>query len=398
MEMKDGVSQRARTLHAVMAPLLRFFFQSTWAKRFGDPENCDFTIGNPHDTPMDEYLAVLRKWTAPRDKYWYAYKMNEGEARKVVAASLTKSHGLPFRAEDIFLTNGAIAALAVVFDAVLEPLDEVIFVSPPWFMYEAMVLHAGGKPVRVRMDRRTFDLDLAAIASAITPKTRAIIINSPHNPTGKIYPPETLQRLAALLQEASTRNGRRIYLISDEAYRRIVFDGKQYHSPAAFHPHTFVIYTYGKTLLAPGQRIGYIALPPQAEPIEELRSVLQTLQMVKGWSFPNALLQHALSDLEAISVDLAHLRQKRDRLVGALRRQGYEAHLPEGTFYVVVRSPWDDDAKFVELLNHYSIFAIPGSLMDFPGYIRLSLTASDDMIDRAIPKFGEALQQAIASG
>ncbi len=398
MIIESTVSKRAKMLNAVIEPLLKFFFHSSWAKRFGNPENCDFTIGNPHDTPMDEYLAVLQKWTAPRDKYWYAYKMNEEGARNVVASYLTTSHGMPFRAEDVFLTNGATAALAVVFAAILDPLDEVVFISPPWFMYEAMILNAGGKPVKVKMDRKTFNLDLQAIYSALSPKTRAIIINSPHNPTGTIYPAETLQGLADIVEKASVQNGRRIYLISDEAYRRIIFEGKRYFSPAAFYPHTFIIYTYGKTLLAPGQRIGYIALPPQAEPIEELRGALQTLQMVKGWSFPNALLQHALSDLESLSIDILHLQRKRDRLVGALRRLGYEAHLPDATFYVAVRSPWADDAKFVELLNQYSIFAIPGSLMDFPGYIRLSLTASDDMIDRAIPKFAQALKLAPAGG
>jgi len=393
----NAISERTQLVYQIVNPLQQFFFDSSWAKRFGDPDICDFTIGNPHDTPMAAFTEALQRWTLPQDKYWYSYKMNEAKARDVVAASLAKSHDLPFRPEDIFLTNGSIAALAVVLDMIIDPEDEVIFISPPWFLYEAMIVNAGGKAVKVKMDIDTFDLDLAAISSAMNHKTRAVIVNSPHNPTGKIYPKATLQELSEIMDSASTRNGRTVHLISDEAYRRIVFDGRQYLSPATFYPHTFLVYTYGKVLLAPGQRIGYVALPPHMPEAEQLRKAMQAVQMIKGWSFPNALLQHALGDLEQISVDMKHLQQKRDRLVGALQEQGYQVYRPEGTFYVMVRSPWDDDAKFVDLLNSYDIFCIPGTLMDFPGYFRLSLTASNDMIHRAIPKFAKAFNQAAQS-
>ncbi|MGZ4618583.1 MAG: aminotransferase class I/II-fold pyridoxal phosphate-dependent enzyme [Frankiaceae bacterium] len=148
------------------------------------------------------------------------------------------------------------AALA----AVLDIGDEVIFVSPPWFFYEAMILGAGGRPVRVRMDSDSFDLDLDAVAAAVTGKTRAVVINTPHNPTGRIYPPPTLQQLARLLTAASVRNGRDIYLISDESYSRILFTGSRFTSPAGYYPHTFLVHTYSKTALAPGQRIGFVAM------------------------------------------------------------------------------------------------------------------------------------------
>lgn len=390
----NAISERANLLYQIVEPLQQFFFESSWARRFGEPDTCDFTIGNPHDTPMTALTEAMQRWTLPQDKYWYSYKMNEANAREVVAESLTKSHDLPFRPEHIFLTNGSIAALAVVFDTILDPGDEVIFISPPWFLYEAMILNAGGSPIRVKMDPNSFDLDLDAIASAINHKTRAVIVNSPHNPTGKIYPKATLQELSKIVDSESTRNGRRVYLISDEAYRRIIFDGKKYLSPATLYPHTFVVYTYGKILLAPGQRIGYAALPPHMPEAEQLGKAMQAVQMIKGWSFPNALLQHALGDLERISVDMNHLQQKRNRLVDALERQGYQVYRPEGTFYVMVRAPFGDDERFVDILNSYDIFCIPGTLMDFPGHFRLSLTASDDMIDRAIPKFAKAFNQA----
>jgi aspartate aminotransferase len=244
------------------------------------------------------------------------------------------------------------------------------------------------------MDARTFDLDLNTIAAAITKRTRAILVNSPNNPTGKIYSPETLTALASVLAAASERNGRTIYLLSDEAYCRIVYDGREYHSPTEFYPNTFLLYTYGKTLLTPGQRLGYIALPPTMPNRELLRNAIFVSQLVSGYAFPNALLQHALPDLEKLSIDITHLQSKRDRMVAALREMGYELHVPEGTFYLLPRSPLADDLAFIELLAQRDVFCLPGRAVEMPGYFRVSLTANDEMIDRALPKFAAAMQQA----
>ena len=200
--------------------------------------------------------------------------------------------------------------------------------------------------------------------------------------------------MAGLLTHASARIGHPIYLISDEAYSRIVFDGRAYHSPTAFYPHTFLIYTYGKTLLTPGQRLGYIALPPTMPGREQLRTALFVSQLLTGYAFPNALLQHALSDLEQLSIDVEHLQRKRDRMVAALRDIGYELHVPEGTFYLLPRSPLADDLAFIELLAEQNIFCLPGTVVELPGYFRISLTANDAMIEQALPGFATALQKA----
>jgi aspartate aminotransferase len=389
-----ATSKKTGLLAETLSPLIRFFDESNWASRFGEPGICDFTIGNPHDMPILEFVEALEKWITPQDRYWYAYKRNESPARTAVAESLRNSHKLAFEPEDVFLTNGATAALAVVLAAIIDPGDEVIFISPPWFQYETMIMNADGVPVRTRVDMKTLGLDLAAIEAAINEKTRGIIINSPHNPTGKIYLPEVLETVAGMLTAASERYGRAIYLISDEAYRKIIFDGRQYYSPAAFYKNSFVVYTYGKSLVAPGQRVGYIALPPDMVHRREFRDTIPVLQMVNGWAFPNALLQHSLADLDRISIDMAHLQAKRDRLVPALRNMGYETTMPEGTFYVIVRSPLPDDQAFIDLLSEYNIFCVPGSLMDLPGYFRICLTASDEMIERSLPGFELALARA----
>ncbi|GKT07627.1 aminotransferase class I/II-fold pyridoxal phosphate-dependent enzyme [Desulforhabdus sp. TSK] len=398
MDADPGLSMRSRYLVDAFAPLLRFFTDSTWASRFGKPGVCDFTIGNPHDMPLKSFVDALQSKITPQDAYWYAYKRNEPEARRIVAASLEASHRLPFEPEDIFLTNGATAALHVVLAATVDPGDEVIFLSPPWFQYETMIMNAGGTPVRVRVDPVTFDPDLKAIEAKINGKTKAVIINSPHNPTGRIYSPQTLEALSCILLDGSKQYGRHIRLISDEAYRRIVFDGRTYFSPVCFYPDSFIVYTYGKALLAPGERIGYIALHPDMSHRMEFRSTIPALQMIQGWSFPNALLQHAIGDLEKISVDITHLQAKRDRLVSELLRMGYATQTPEATFYLLVRSPIPDDEEFVQLLTEYDIFCIPGSLMDLPGYFRMSITASDEMIERALPGFEAAIKRVRLQG
>jgi len=389
-----GISRRITTTMKMVAPLMSFMNESIWAERIreGDPDVCDFTLGNPHDMPLPEFSAALQRWATPQNKDWYAYKMNERDAQEVVANSLRQQRGLPFEPDDIFLTNGAIAAIAVTLALLTNPGDEIIFISPPWFFYEAMIAANGGRPVRVRVDMQTFDLDLDAIDRALTPATRAIIVNSPHNPTGKLYPPQTLEGLARRLTRASRRFGHPIYLLSDESYCRIVYEGRTYHSPTAFYPNTFLLYTYGKTLLTPGQRLGYIALPPAMPDRADWRQAITLAQFMTGYAFPNALLQHALPDLERLSIDVGHLQRKRDRMVRALREQGYDVHLPEGTFYLLPRSPLDDDMAFINRLASQNVFCLPGSLADAPGYFRISLTANDDMIERALPRFAAAIR------
>ncbi len=243
---------------------------------------------------------------------------------------------------------------------------------------------------------KTFDLDLEAIRNAITPKTAAILVNSPNNPTGKIYSAETLQALADMLRERSKAIGRDITLLSDEAYNRIVFDGIKYRSPSEFYANTMVLYTYGKTLLTPGQRIGYIAMPPTNPYRADLRNALLVSQFATAWAFPNALLQHALPDLEKLSIDIEHLQYKRDWMVRELSAMGYDLHSPEGTFYLLPKSPLADDWAFAELLADQNIVVLPGKVVEMEGYFRISLTANDSMIENSLAGFAAAFKAAQA--
>lgn len=390
--MKHAFSQQMRNALKSVEPLFRFYLtDSAYSRRKNDPGISNFVLGNPQEMPLPGFTQALQRWTVPQNKDWFAYKRNVPEAQLVVAASLQERIGMPFEPADVSMTNGASGGLAAVIGSIAGPGDEVVFISPPWVHYESIIYAAGAVPVRVKIDFATFDLDIEAISGAISPRTRAIIVNSPHNPTGKIYPAETLTRLASILTQASERYGQPIYLVSDEAYHRIVFDGRTFPSPVCFYPCSFLIYTYGKTLLTPGERIGYIALPPTMPDREEVRSMLAISQIVIGWAYPNNVLQYAIEDLERLSIDVVHLQRKRDRLVEELRKFGYQLHVPEGTFYLIVRSPWEDDWAFAEMLATHGILVHPGSLMEIPGYFRISLTASDEMIERALPGFEAAI-------
>jgi aspartate aminotransferase len=371
----------------------------SWASRpdvraASGPGVSNFMFGNPHDMAPQRYVDALIAGSTPRSEDHFAYQMNEEASVNVVAASLAERFGIPFAPEDVVMTNGNFAGLSICLHAVVGAGDEVVYVSPPWFFYETLILEAGATPVRVTADPSSWDLDLQAIADSIGPRTAAIIVNSPNNPTGRIYPPETLVALGALLTEASERNGRPIFLLSDEAYNRIVYDGREYPTPVAHYPWSFFIYTYGKTHLAPGLRLGYVALPPTMLGREELRDPLLLAQVAHGWAFPVAPLQHSIAELDRIGVDVDRLQRRRDLLVGALREQGYEVVEPEGTFYIMVRSPIPDDQAFFDLLVTHDVYVLPGYVFEMPGWFRLSVTANDAMCERAVPTFAKAIGEA----
>lgn len=391
------VTGRIQRMIELAGQTIQFLNDPRWEGAKKNPKACDFLAGNPQEMPMEAFTTTLQRWLVPQHKNWFAYKLSDEHAKKAVAKSLQESHKMPFDPDDITLTTGAFGALSAVLGMLIEPDDEVIYISPPWFFYGMMIAGYYGQPVGVMCDPDTFDLDLGAIRNAISPLTRAIIINSPNNPTGRIYPPETLQHLGELLTTFSRENQRTIYLVSDEAYSHILYGGKPFYSPTRFYPNSFLIYTYGKTLLTPGQRLGYVALPPSMSNRELVRNSLMMSMVANGFTFPNGLMQYALEDLEHLSIDVAHLQAKRDRMVSALQLMGYGLHVPEATFYLWVKSPIGDDMEFVERLLIEDIYCAPGRIFETPGYFRISLTASDEMIERSLPGFEKVLIETSAN-
>jgi aspartate aminotransferase len=392
-----AISSRMRAADAAFSAVNRFYSSSRYADRRLDPLISDFTFGNPHEMPLPGLVSTIRERAQPHDSNWFAYKTNEEEPRAFVAEHVGRELGLAFEPADIALTTGAFAAIMVAVHLVLEPGDEAIFSEPAWFCYEPLLLAAAAVPRKVALKAPTFDLDPGAIDAAIGPRTRLVIVNTPHNPTGRIYGREALERLADLLERASVRIGHRIYLLSDEPYRRLRFDGSGFDSPAAVYPWTLISYSYGKVLLAPGQRLGYLAispLMPDAERRAFSNSVL-TAQMALGWCFPNAVMQYAVPDLETLSIDQAALARRRDRLMSVLGENGYGVLPPEGTFYLWSKWPKGNPEQLWNDLAGRDVFVLPGSIMNAPGYFRLSLTASDEMVERALPAFRDIGRRSI---
>ena len=371
-----------------LEPVLSFVNDAEAGNAALNADASDLQFGNPQEMPLPEIQQALTRWAAPQNKDWFAYKFSDPKAIQVAVQSLRKHIGIEFDPADVSMTTGAFGGLASTLRAVLDPGDEVIYLSPPWFFYVPMVISNGAKAVRVDFEPPAFELPVEAIERAITERTRAIIVNTPHNPSGRVLTPEELQRLAAVLNRAP----RPIYLLSDESYNRILYDGRAHHSPVRYYDLSFLIYTYGKTLVAPGQRIGYIAMPPSMPDREELRTALFVAQSITAYAYPNALMQYAMGDLEKASVDVAALQRRRDRIVSALDEMGYETVKPEGTFYVLVRSPLEDDVAFTRLLAQENVFVLPGRLFELPRWFRISLTANDDMVERALPGFERALE------
>jgi aspartate aminotransferase len=357
-----------------------------------DAEACDFLAGNPEQPALPGYVETLQKWAMPAHRRWFAYGFADPRARTAAADALGQELGLAFEPDDILLTRGAHGALALALRLVVDPGDEVMFVSPPWFFYEPMILGAGGTPVRVRVEPTTFDLDVEAIERALTPRTRVVLINTPNNPTGRIYQPATLERLAGALRRHGGPRDRPVYLLSDESYSRVLFDGNRMVSPAAFYERTLVVHTYSKSALAPGQRLGYLALPPSMPGREELRQMAMVAALATANALPDAVMQYALPDIEHIALDLHRLQCRRDRMLGALRAMGYQAHTPEATFYLLPRCPILDDWAFARRLAREKVLVLPGQVVEMPGHFRLSLTATDDMVERSLPVFERAIR------
>jgi len=249
------------------------------------------------------------------------------------------------------------------------------------FFYASLIVSHGGIPVRVAVNYSTYLPEIAAIESSITVKTRAVIINSPHNPTGKIYDKTFLINLGVLLRKKSQQFGKTIFLISDEVYNLVLMDNNKFEPPAAYYDNTFVCYSFAKQLLSPGQRIGFLAIHPNMVGSTQVFNAAKILLAVSSYSYPNAVMQYSLKDIMKISLDLKQLQHKRDVMVKALTSGGYQFHVPQGSFYILVKCPINENS-FVDKLADEHVYVLPGSICEAPGYFRISLTASIDMIEK----------------
>jgi len=363
-------------------------------ERYGAENVFDFSLGNPNVEPPREFVERLCRLAHSEIPGMHMYMPNAGyaETRAAVAAEVSSSREVELTADQVVMTCGAGGALNVILKTLLDPGEEVIIPSPFFVEYRFYVDNAGGA-VRIVPTREDFSLDLDAIRTAITERTKAVLINSPNNPTGKVYDGRSIEGLAALLTERGRTFNREIYLISDEPYSEIVYDGVAVPSVLAAYPRSFIASSYSKSLSLPGERIGYIAVNPAIGGLDEVMNGLTLCNRILGFVNAPALMQRAVAGLQGVRVEVETYRKKRDLLCDGLASVGYRVDKPEGAFYLFPRTPIPDDVRFAHALQERLILTVPGSGFFGPGHIRIAYCVDDATILGAIEGFGEVLKE-----
>jgi len=362
--------------------------------QFGEANVFDLSLGNPVVEPPEEFHRELLKLAEQPTKGMHRYMPNAGypETRQAVAEGMATETGLALTGNEIIMTCGAAAAINVMLKTILNPGEEVIILSPYFVEYGYYVDNHQGKAVIVPTTE-DFLPDLAAIESAITPKTRTLIVNSPNNPTGVVYPPESLAALGELLNRKQVEHGTEIFIISDEPYRRIIFDGLTYAQVLPHYKNSIVVTSHAKDLALPGERIGYIAINPEYPEKAELADGLTFCNRTLGFVNAPALMQHLVRSLQGVSVDAAEYQRKRDFLYGHLTELGYSVNKPQGAFYLFPKSPLEDDVAFVDALQEWNVLTVPGRGFGTPGYFRISYCVEDSVLEGAIDGFAKAAEK-----
>jgi aspartate aminotransferase len=352
----------------------------------------DFSLGNPDVEPPPAVLDALRRVVAGNRAGSHGYMPNPGysQVREAVAKKLRRETGLGFTAEDVFMTVGSAGACNVILKSILDPGDEVIVLIPFFPEYPFYIANHGGRMVPVETGA-TFLPDVERIQAAVTPRTRAILLNTPNNPTGRVYPESVLRDLDGLLARA----GQPIAVISDEPYKSYVYDGQRQPEVASFIAQTAICNSWSKSLGLPGERIGYLALSPQLEDAAALRAACAFCNRTLGFINAPAIWQWVMLEALDETIDIAPYEHKRNLLCDALKEIGYEVRRPEGAFYIFLKTPIADDVAFAERLAEEGVLAVPGAGFGRSGYIRLSLTIPLERIERSIGGFQRAFLSSV---
>jgi aspartate aminotransferase len=390
-----GVSVRIKTALETSSWIRRMFEEGAELKaRLGPERVFDFTLGNPDVEPPARFKEELIAAAQDPRPGLHAYMSNAGlpEVRRLLAQHLSRLHQMSFQTDDIILTCGAAGGLNVLLKALLDPADEVVFFAPYFVEYHFYVDNHGGVPRVVDTDE-AFQLDLNRLEAALSPRTRAVIINSPNNPTGRIYDAETLKELGKFLTHHSGRHGRPVYLLADEPYRRLVYDGLTLPSIFAAYPNTLLATSFSKDLSIPGERVGYVAVSPRAAGRGELSAGAVLANRILGFVNAPALMQRVVARLLEVSVDISPYAQRRDLFCDILTQAGYDFLIPQGAFYLFPKAPGGDDLAFVSRLKEENILAVPGRGFGRPGHFRLAFCVPEAVIQAAAPGFARAVRR-----
>jgi aspartate aminotransferase len=388
-----AISRRVTEFMQTASWIRRMFEEGNELRRIHGPENVfDFSLGNPDLEPPRAFQDTLEQVVADPTPGLHRYMSNAGflDARERVAARVAASHGVDPRGDGVLLTVGAAGALNVVLKALLDPGNEVIVLAPYFPEYRFYIDNHGGRMVVVPTDAR-FDLDVDAVAAALTRETRAIIINSPNNPTGRVYAQSRLEALGRLIDERAPNAS----IITDEPYRRVVYDGIDPGSVLRASRRSIVATSFSKDLGLAGERIGYIAVHPEHPDRKELLAAGVFANRTLGFVNAPALMQRVIARMPDVSVDVPTYAARRRLLLDGLADAGYDCVTPEGAFFLFPRSPVPDDLAFIRAALQERILVVPGTGFGTPGYFRISYAVPTETIVRALPGFKKVRQSLL---
>ena len=367
------------------------------AAQFGAENVCDFSLGNPNLAAPAVVNETLKEIITKEDPvFLHGYMNNSGyeDVRTAVADSLNRRFGTDFAAKNIVMTVGAAGGMNTAMKALVNPGDEIIVFAPYFSEYRCYASNVDAKLVVVPPNFPSFLPDIATTAKYITEKTKMVIVNSPNNPTGVVYPEETVQALADLLREKQKEFGTEIYIMADEPYRELVYDASvKVPFLTKYYENTIVGYSWSKSLSLPGERIGYLAVSNQIADFEELMKALNVATRILGFVNAPSLQQRMIARCVDETADLSFYKKNRDMLYGGLTEAGYDCVKPDGAFYLWVKIPTETEAEFVELAKKQLILTVPGSAFDCEGYVRLSYCVSPQTIETALPKFKQIMDE-----
>ena len=386
-----NVSQRMLNLGTARSEIREAFaFAQARAAEVGAENVDDFSIGNPSvPAPATVAEAVHKLVDAidPIKLHGYTPAQGDAQARQALAEDLNRRFGTNYTADNFYLTAGAAGALCCALSALSCPGDTFITFAPYFPEYKVFVESAGAELVTVPADIEDFQIDFAAFDQALTPNTKGVIINSPNNPTGVVYSEATIQKLAQVLTEKSKEYGHTIWLISDAPYREIVYRDTPLPWVPNYYPNTLVCYSYSKSLSLPGQRIGYVLVPPQAEDADIVYAAVCGAGRALGYVCAPSLFQLVAAECTGQTADIEIYHKNRDLLLNALRDMGYTCAQPDGAFYLFPRSLEPDARAFCERARKYDLVLVPGDSFDCPGHVRISYCVPTEQIQRALHKF-----------
>ena len=360
------------------------------SKKVGSENVYDFSLGNPASPVPDEVKKSIYRILENNDSnYVHGYMKNAGydDVRQKVAAFMNKKYGAAFEKEDIIMTVGAAGGINCILRSLLEEGDEVLCFAPYFGEYRSYVANYAGELTVVPTDYSTFQPNLSEFKNYVNSRTKAIILNNPNNPSGVIYKQEVFQKLQLLLEEAEREIGHPIYVISDEPYRELVYDDCELSYAPDFIKNCIVVYSFSKSLSLSGERIGYMAVSKQIDYYEELINALIVANRCIGYINAPSLFQLVVADCLDVKTDVSFYDRNRMLLYQSLTDMGFECVRPQGAFYLLVKSPVEDEQVFVKQAKEYHIIMVPASTFGCPGYVRLAYCVSHDMIQRSIPAF-----------